>query len=77
MEQNKQLALKKLLAKSARECGLDDIDHKKLSRLLAEADAEPYQDHTPGKAIFTAGNKEFNSQSDHLPCSPLKTEVKQ
>lgn len=39
MERRKEEQLEKLLAKASANPGLDDIDHRKLSRLIAEADA--------------------------------------
>lgn len=54
--------MKKLLAKSARQCGLDAIDHRKLSRLIGQADAEEallITGASPGKAISTSESGEL------------------
>lgn len=57
MDKANELLLKKLLAKSARECGLDDIDHRKLTRLIDQADREQSLliiGASRDKAIFTS-----------------------
>lgn len=70
MERTDELRLKKLLAKSARECGLDDIDHRKLTRLINQADAEKallITGESPGKAILISGSREPQGDQPKLP----------
>lgn len=71
MDQQDQLTLKKLLHQSARECGLHDIDHRELTRLIEQADAESkllIRGASPGKDIFTSGGRELSIP----PCSQGK-----
>lgn len=65
MDQHDQLLLKKLLAKSSRECGLDDIDHRELTRLIEQADAE---DQLHGGV--TLKQSDHGVVERHQPCPP-------
>lgn len=61
MDKQERELLGKLLAKAERELGLDPIDHRKLSRLIEQADAEEallITGESPGKVIYTSGSGE-------------------
>lgn len=62
MDQRQQQQLNKLLAKAGRERGLGDIDHRRLTRLIEQADAESkllIRGASPGKVIFTSRSGEL------------------
>lgn len=61
MDQRQQQQLDELLAKAGRERGLGTIDHRRLTRLIEQADAETellIRGASPGKVIFTSRSGE-------------------
>lgn len=70
MDHRQQQQLDKLLAKAERDRGLGRVDHRNLTRLIEQADAEDkllIRSASPGKGLST-------SSSGELPTAPRSWE---